>query len=271
MTIGAIATTRSSTAPVSHVVQPRFEPPVTTKRCDRLAFFLAEGLQGIHRPDRALGHGKEQRPVLVLGLQVADKSLGDQLVLFLAVQKRLIGHLTQHGDPCAAKLGQHESLLVVVVVLLAVVVAPRDEQEHGVGVGKLTRLVNRKFVLPGDSLPNLRGQGQGGDGPARRVLAAGLGPRKGGVGLLDVLVESRARRARDGGERQQSDHQDQGKTEQVTTGWSLPSRSRLLGCQNALAAAPAARRHRPGLERRRQNSTSDDITQTDSSNRVIFP
>ncbi len=32
MTIGAIATTRSSTAPASHVVQPRFEPPVTTKR-----------------------------------------------------------------------------------------------------------------------------------------------------------------------------------------------------------------------------------------------
>ena len=32
ITIGAIAITRSSTAPVSQVVQPRFEPPVTTKR-----------------------------------------------------------------------------------------------------------------------------------------------------------------------------------------------------------------------------------------------
>ena len=30
MTIGAMAMTRSSTAPVSQVVQPRFEPPVTT-------------------------------------------------------------------------------------------------------------------------------------------------------------------------------------------------------------------------------------------------
>ncbi|HEU4893441.1 MAG TPA: hypothetical protein VFT47_17925 [Vicinamibacterales bacterium] len=32
MTVGMIATTRSSTAPTSHVVQPRFDPPDTTNR-----------------------------------------------------------------------------------------------------------------------------------------------------------------------------------------------------------------------------------------------
>ena len=41
MTIGAIAMTRSSTAPVSQVVQPRFEPPVTTNRAAGLPRSLA--------------------------------------------------------------------------------------------------------------------------------------------------------------------------------------------------------------------------------------
>ena len=33
MTIGMIASTRSSVAPVIQVVQPRFEPPATTNPC----------------------------------------------------------------------------------------------------------------------------------------------------------------------------------------------------------------------------------------------
>ena len=140
----------------------------------RPAFFLGPGLQRVHGPDRTFGHRKEQRPVLVLGLEVADECLGDQLVLFLVAQQRLVGDLAQDGDSRAAKLGQHEALLVVVVVLLALVAAARDEQEHGIGVGKFTRVVNRQLVLPGDPLPDLRGQRERGDGPARRVLGAGL-------------------------------------------------------------------------------------------------
>ena len=116
MTIGAIATTRSSTAPVSQVVQPRFEPPGHDEpRHRRLAVLLGPGLHGVHGPDGALDHREEQRPVFVLGLEVADESLGDQLVLGLAVQQRLVGHLRQDGNPRAAELGQAEGLLVVVV------------------------------------------------------------------------------------------------------------------------------------------------------------
>ena len=120
MTIGAIATTRSSTAPVNQVVQPRFEPPVTTNRVTGgLPFSLAQAWRASMARTALLAIGKSSGQFSSLVCEIADESLGDQLVFGLAVQERLVRHLRQDGYPRSAKLGQTERLLVVVVVLLA--------------------------------------------------------------------------------------------------------------------------------------------------------
>ena len=71
-----------------------------------LPFLLGEGLQGVHGPDQALGHGEQEGPGLILGLEVAHKGFGDQGVFFPAVQERLVGNAKQNGDGGFHLLGQ---------------------------------------------------------------------------------------------------------------------------------------------------------------------
>ena len=61
--------------------------------------------------------GKSSGQFSSLVCKITNERLGDQLVFRLAVEKRLIRHLRQHGNPCAANLRKSECLLVVVVGL----------------------------------------------------------------------------------------------------------------------------------------------------------
>jgi hypothetical protein len=81
-------------------------------------------LEGVHRPHRAFDHRKQQRPVLVFGLEIADEGLGDQFVFGLSAQEGLIGDLPQHRDPGTTELGEPEASFVVVITGRAAVVTP---------------------------------------------------------------------------------------------------------------------------------------------------
>ncbi len=169
----------------------------------RQALLLRPCLDGVHRAHGALDHGEEQGPVLVLGLEVADEGLGDQLVLFLAVEQRLVGDLTEDGHAGAARLGQGEAGRVIVGTGSPAVVAAGDEEQAGVGVRDLPGLVDAQRMGPGDALPDLRGQGELDELAGGPQAMRDLGPREGGVGLLDVLVQAAA-----GGPRT-AEHRDQ--------------------------------------------------------------
>jgi len=81
--------TRSSTAPVSHVVQPLRAPrhDKTSSPACRSPFPTPEVHHGL---DGTLAMGRA-RPVLVFGLYVTNERFGDQLVLCLASSSGWLG------------------------------------------------------------------------------------------------------------------------------------------------------------------------------------
>src|ERR1051325_11592573 len=93
ITMGMIASTRGSTAPSSQVVHPRFAG-------EKL-------LDGIHRAHAALDHREPHEPGVVLGSEVLDASVGDEIVLGspllrrICEMQRLVRHHEELGGGCA--------------------------------------------------------------------------------------------------------------------------------------------------------------------------
>ena len=114
ITIGARAVTRLSTVNVSHVVQPRFDAPVTVNVCRssdhwRRANFLSR----VHAAHRALDHRQQQRPFGILGAEVLVERVGDGGVFPFAVEDRLVRHVQQDGDRRFQHFGQRHIQLRV--------------------------------------------------------------------------------------------------------------------------------------------------------------
>ena len=153
ITIGAMPATRLSATADSHVVQPRFEPPVTTKRSIFCVVFLERDfLQCVHRPDGALDHRKQQRPGGVLGIEIAEKRFADQIVFLAIAQQRLIRNLMQKGHGHLRGRGQFAAHRPIVVAGFAARAAAHDEQQHRVLVSDVvggTKTVSACFqVIP---------------------------------------------------------------------------------------------------------------------------
>ena len=152
--------TRLSATAESHVVQPRFEPPVTTNRSIFwLCFWSRDFLQGVHRPDGALDHREEQRPRGVLGFEIPQKRFADEIVFLAVAQQRLVGNLAQKRDGHLRGGGQLAAHGPVVVAELAARAAAHDEQQDRVVVADIAHgNEHGQRVLPSDSLPHLRRQ-----------------------------------------------------------------------------------------------------------------
>ena len=80
ITIGPMAITRLSAAAVSHVVQPRFDPPETKNFSTVTLLAGAELRHRIHRAHGRFRHGEMQRPGFIAGLEKLHPREGDDLV-----------------------------------------------------------------------------------------------------------------------------------------------------------------------------------------------
>jgi hypothetical protein len=194
MTIGASATTRGSTAAVSQVVQPLFEPPVSVKRSSGAPH---------SRSLAALLASNARTTLLTIGssnvarCEVTLERVCDEPILGHAEQ-RLVRHLSQHddGSPQEAR-DRDEELGVLGKGLLArscfvfFAPPPSADDEHGVAlVADAVGPHEQELVLPHLASPGLRLEMELDDIGVRIRVAALNPPRETPVALGDERGES---------------------------------------------------------------------------------
>ena len=116
---------------------------------------LGQRLDGVHGPHRAFDHGELQDPRRVAGGEVAEPRFGDQVVLLVVAQQRLIGDLVEHGHAGLGQRGQREAGPVGVLLGPAADAPAADQQDGVVGKAELPRLEHQQGVPPDDPLPLL--------------------------------------------------------------------------------------------------------------------
>lgn len=120
---------------------------------DRVVGVFGEGLNRIHRFDRALRHREEQRPGRVAGLEVLFERVGDQVV-FRHPPEWLVWDVEQDCGRKAGLVGHgFEEEQVVRAGLTA-----GDEQHRRPLRKRLRRVRDDDIVLPVPALPSLTGE-----------------------------------------------------------------------------------------------------------------
>lgn len=167
-----------------------------------LPFFLAEGLDRVHRSNDAFDHRQEERPGGIFSAEELLEGVGDDLVLNHAAKDRLLRDLQQDGNGglnlrCHGgdKVDFARKIRVRGGSRLGECVGPvsaADQQKGARGVADLCGFVEKQLMLPDDAFPDLRCERQLDVVAAGEFSFAALGPSKTGVGPGDVIGERAA-------------------------------------------------------------------------------
>ena len=197
-TTGAIAVTRGSTAPVSRVVQPRFDAPNTVNVVERLVPLATRRLVArIERAHDGFHHRQQQRPFRIAAAQILVEGVRDQAI-FGQVEQRLIWHLADDDDDRVQQPRERDERIAALRQILfarrgigvRLLPAPAaDDQQRVVGLVEAARLDQHDLMLPSDALPRLRLQQQLDRVGAFRAVARAQLPAEGVVRLRDVARE----------------------------------------------------------------------------------